>query len=227
MKIKTPLQRANIKTHFTYYFWAYLLVIAGAIFGWNLLYTVTAYRSPENKRVDLYIQSSTVSDQTAKEFIQPIWDQYVPDMEVVDAVLLQSKSDDYYSAMQLTVYIMSQEGDIYILSSSDFKNYAAQGAFLDLKPFVNDGQLHIDGIDVSAGYVAMVDENGLPVAQRQMFGVPLYSLYGYMDGLYMDNRDMVLAVTAYNNNTDNVIKFVDGFLEAGRGDPPEWLNNPQ
>ena len=73
----------------------------------------------------------------------------------------------------------------------------------------------------------MVDENGLPVAQRQMFGIPLYSLYGYMDGLYMDNRDMVLAVTAYNNNTDNVIKFVDGFLEAGRGDPPDWLNNPQ
>lgn len=223
MKIKTPVTAARVRTHLTYYAWAYILVIVAAIFGWNLLYTVTAYRSPEDKRIDLYIQSTSVSDTAAESFLKPIWDQYVPDMEVVDAVMLSADTQDYYTSMQLMVYAMSQEGDIYILTSSDFKNYAAQGLFLNLQPYIEDNTLHVDDIDLSAGYVALTNDEGVPEGDRQLFGIPLYTLYGYMDGLGLDNRDMVLGVTAYNGNDDNVLAFLDGFLASGRGEKPDWL----
>ena len=224
MKIKTPLDRASLKTHFAYHFWIYILVIAASIFGWNLLYTMTAYRSPEDKRIDLYIQSSTVSQEKADAFLKPIWDATVPEMETVDTVILASNTQDYYSGMQMTVYIMAREGDMYLMNATDFKSYASQGAFVDLQPYIDAGRIDVSGIDLSAGFVALMDENGIPETDRHLFGIPLYSLYGYADGMGLDNRDMVLGVTAFSGNENNVITFLNGFLAAGRGERPDWMD---
>lgn len=216
MKIKTPINRKKIRTHITYNFWKYILVIAAAVFGWDLLYSMTAYKSPEDKRIDLYIQSPLVTEQRAEAFFQPIWEERVPDMEVVDAVMLTSSTQDYYGSMQLTVYIMAQEGDIYMLSSSDFKSFASQGVFLDLQPAIDEGKLHTEGLDLSAGYVALIDDNGLPTGERQLFGIPAASLGGLAEGLGLDTRDMVLSVTAFSGNEENVIRFLDGLIAAGK-----------
>ena len=223
MKISTPVDGARVKTHLTYTFWLYILVAVAAFFGWNLLYTVTQYRAPEEKRIDLYIQSSTVSQQYAEAFMEPIWKECVPEMEVVDTVMLLSNSQDYYTSMQLTVYIMAQEGDIYVLSSSDFKSYAAQGVFIDLQPYIDNGQLDLSGIDLSAGQIAQVDENGLPKGERAQFGIPLSSLYGYATGMGLDNRDLILGVTVFSGNEENVITFLNGLIAAGRGEMPDWM----
>ena len=224
MKIKTPLDGASQKTHFAYHFWIYILIIAASVFGWNLLYTMTAYRSPENKRIDLYIQSNTVSQESAEAFLKPIWESTVPEMEAVDSVILASNAQDYYSSMQLTVYIMAQEGDIYLMNSADFKTYASQGVFIDLQPYIDAGRIDVSDIDLSAGFVAPLDEEGLPESERRLFGIPIYSLYGYADGLGLDNRDMILGVTAFSGNEENVIAFLNGFLAAGRGERPGWMN---
>lgn len=224
MKIKTPITGKRVRTHFTYYFWVYILVAAASIFGWDLLYSVTAYRAPEDKRLDIYIQYPTVSEERAAAFFQPIWEETVPDMEEVSSVILTSSSDDYYGAMQLTVYIMAQEGDIYLLSSADFKKFASQGVFVDLQPYVDSGMLNTEGIDLSAGFVAAVDDEGLPLSERQLFGIPAYTLYGYIPGLGMDNRDMVISATVFSGNEENAIKFMNGLIQAGRGDKPEGLN---
>lgn len=216
MKIKTAITRKKIRTHITYNFWKYILVIAAAIFGWDLLYSMTAYKSPEDKRIDLYIQSPLVTEQRAEAFFQPIWEERVPDMEVVDAIMLTSSTQDYYGSMQLTVYIMAQEGDIYMLSSSDFKSFASQGVFLDLQPAIDAGKLHVGDMDLSAGYVALIDDNGLPTGERKLFGIPAASLGGLAEGLGLDTRDLVISVTAFNGNEDNVIAFLDGLIAAGR-----------
>lgn len=217
MKIKTPFTKMRLRNHMTYNSWKYLVVIIASVFGWNLLYTTTAYRSPENLRVDVYMQSSTATNEGVDAFFKPIWDECIPEMETVTNVLLTSStSSDYYGTMQLSVYIMAGEGDIYMLCTEDFKNYASQGAFLDLTPFVESGELNIDGIDTSAGYVATVDENGIPTGETQFFGLPAYTLDGFRTGMNVHNRDLIIGVTAFNNNEENVIKFLNGLVQAGR-----------
>ena len=215
MKIKTPITKTRLRTHFAYNFWKYLIAILGSIFAWNLIYTTTAYRAPQEKRVDLYIQSSYVSEESSKNFINPIWEASVPNMETVSSVILAS-SADYYSNMQLSVYIMAGEGDIYLLSTQDFKNFASQGAFIDLAPYVESGQINVDGIDISAGKVALVDDEGLPVGENIQFGIPAYTLSGYTDMGMMDYSNIVMAVTTFNGNQENVLKFFDAFIQAGR-----------
>ena len=64
MKIKTPLNKNRLRNHFTYSSWKYIAIVIASIFGWNLLYTMTAYRSPEHLRIDVYIQSGTASQET-------------------------------------------------------------------------------------------------------------------------------------------------------------------
>ena len=130
--------------------------------------------------------------------------------------MLTSSTQDYYGSMQLTVYIMAQEGDIYMLSSSDFKSFASQGVFLDLQPAIDAGKLHVGDMDLSAGYVALIDDNGLPTGERQLFGIPAASLGGLAEGLGLDTRDLIISVTAFNGNEDNVIAFLDGLIAAGR-----------
>ena len=221
MKIKTPIDRKSLKTHFTYHFWIYILVIVGCAFGWNLLYTMTAYRPPEDKRIDLYIQSSTANQERVDAFLKRVWDAYVPDTETVDSVLLASSAQDYYSTMQLTVYIMSQEGDIYLMNSSDFKSYASQGVFAELQPYIDEGVLDVSGIDLSAGYVALINYEGIPEGERRLFGIPLFALNGFAAEMGLDNRDMIAGVTVFNGNEENVIAFLNGLLktikDAGTG----------
>lgn len=219
MKIKTPLSKESIRTHLTYSSWKYLVVILASVFGWNLLYTMTAYRSPEHLRVDVYIQSATAVDETVDAFLKPVWDECVPDMETVDAVLLTTTSaEDAYANMQLSVYIMAGEGDIYILNTEDFKKFAAQDAFIDLTPYVENGMLNIDGIDTAAGYVATVDENGTPTGEKQFFGLPAYELDGLKTKAGIYNNDLVIGVTSFSNNEENVIKFLNGLIEASRAE---------
>lgn len=217
MKIKTPLSKERIRTHFTYSSWKYLVVLLASIFGWNLIYTMTAYRSPEHLRVDVYIQSGTAVDEVVDAFFKPVWEACIPDMETVDAVILStSTTEDAYANMQLSVYIMAGEGDIYMLTTDDFKNYASQGAFIDLTTYVDNGMLNIDGIDVSAGYVATVDDEGVPTGEKQFFGIPAYTLNGFKEKAGVYNQNLIIGVTAFSGNEENTIKFLNGLIEATR-----------
>ncbi len=227
MTIATPLTGDRVRTHFTYSAWKYVIMCVGAIFAWSLIYTQTAYRSPQNKRIDVYIKSGTASSEVADAFMEPIWKASVPDMETVSSVVMMP-GDDYTNVMQLSVYVMAGEVDIFFLPSSDFKTYAAQGAFLPLEQLIADGAIDAGDIDVSAGRVAYVEEygeDGAPLkSEMHLFGIPTDSLYGFMENMLIDNRGMVMCITVANNNDDNVIPFFNALLQAGRGEVPEWLN---
>ncbi|MBQ8136526.1 MAG: hypothetical protein IJ174_03750, partial [Clostridia bacterium] len=130
--------------------------------------------------------------------------------------------------MQMTTWIMAGEGDIYILPASDYKTYASSGAFIDLQPYIDDGSIQVSDLNLDAAKVQVSsgwDENGNTVYEDELrlFGIPIEELYGYMEGMSLDNRGMVMAITVANGNTDNVIPFFNALIEAGRGDKPAWL----
>ena len=227
MQFKTPLTRKKLSDHLTYHGWKYILLAAGAILGWNLIYTQTAYRVPQEKRIDVYIKSATTSQDVADAFMEPIWKESVPEMELVSSTLLAT-NNDYTSEMQMGVWIAAGEGDIYILPSADFKSYASAGAFLELQGYVDDGTLQVDGVDLSAGKVCAAvgsDAQGNTVYddELKLYGIPLDSYYGYMEGMSLDNRGMVMCVLAANRNDENVLPFMGALLRAGEGEAPSWL----
>ena len=176
MHIKTPITRERIKNHLTYSSWKYVVLAVLAIMGWSLIYTTTAYRSPQDKRIDLYVQTATATNETMDAFIEPIWKEVVPEMETVSSVVLNT-IDDYTTYMQLTAYMAAGEGDIYFLTDQYFKSMASSGALLELDGLVADGTIDVGDIDLSKGYVAVVDaydDNNVAISSsRHLYGIPL------------------------------------------------------
>ena len=226
MRIKTPINKETIKNHMTYSSWKYLVMAACVIFGWSLIYTTTAYRSPQNKRGDVYIQSNTASAESIQAFLDPIWKKTVPEMETVNGVAM-STIDDYTTSMQLMTYMAAGEGDIYFLTEQYFKSFAGQGSFLALEDLVADGTIQLDDVELSKGYVAYVeeyDENDRPIkTSRHLYGIPLDSFYGFMGGMQLDNRGLYAVIIINNQNDENVIPFFNALLQAGRGEKEDWI----
>ena len=53
--MKTPITKEKFQNHITYSSWKYILLVVAAIFGWNIIYSVTQYQPPEEKKVILGI----------------------------------------------------------------------------------------------------------------------------------------------------------------------------
>ena len=128
--MKTPVTKERLRQHWNYSWWKYMLLVVLAVIGWNLIYTMTAYRPPAEKKVDFYI-SGTTGDQTLlDEYLENIRQTEMADMEQMTSVILVS--DDYYGTMQLSTYMAAGEGDVYLLDATTFQQYAAAGGLLPL-----------------------------------------------------------------------------------------------
>lgn len=68
MTVKGRLDKGKIRNHLAYDFWKYLLLAVCVWFGVDILFTSTAYRSPQDKRVDIQIMSATVTDDLMASF---------------------------------------------------------------------------------------------------------------------------------------------------------------
>lgn len=226
MRIKTPVNRETLKHHLNYGLWKYALMAACVILGWSLIYTTTAYRSPQEKRIDVYMLSNTASSELIDKFLEPVWKETVPEMEIVSGVVM-SVLDDYTTTMQLMTYMAAGEVDIFFINEQYFKTYASQGYFVELEGMVESGQIDACGADLSKGYVAYVeeydDQNRAVKTSRHLYGIPLDSFYGFMGGMQLDNRGLYAVITVNNQNDENVIPFFSALLKAGQGEKEEWI----
>ena len=228
MKLRTPLDRRTVETHFRYHKWQYLLILVLPVVAWNLIYAQTAYRVPQDKRLDVYIQSSTADQDQVNAFLKPIWEEAVPEQELVSAVLLLASGgeDDYYANVQLVTYLAAAEGDIYLLSSSDFKRIASQGAFVPLEPYRDQGLLDTGEVDISAGYVQLLEDDGQGgqrAGERRLFGIPAFTLYNLASELRIDNRDKVFAIAGNSGNEEAAVRLLSALVARTTGPMPDFF----
>jgi hypothetical protein len=56
-----------------------------------------------------------------------------------------------------------------------------------------------------------------------LYGIPLDSFYGFMNGMQVDNRGLYAVIIVNNQNDENVIPFFNALLQAGRGEKEAWI----
>ena len=218
MTVKTPIDTAKLRHHIQYNLWKYALLVIISIFSVDLVYTMTAYRPPEDKRIDVYIQSAGADQDAVDGIFEQMRVDLLPDMELIRSYhLVPGGSDDVAAIQQLSTYIAAGEGDIYLLRSEDFKRYASQGAFVDLSSAIEQGLLHTGDIDLSSGYVAIQEyddktDSMVAVSQRRLYGIPLSQLPGFADEFGIYNDGLYMSMTVYNGNDENVIRFMDELI---------------
>ena len=229
MKYCIPLTWKDIRNHLQYSFWKYLLIFVLSFGLWNLLYAQTAYRPPQDKRIDIYIQAAGADQDKVNEFLKPIWKASVPQEELVRAVLLISSGgeSDYYGNVQLTTYIAAGEGDIYMLTLQDFKRLAGQGAFIDLEPLINQGRLQVDQLSLEAGRVALTEINEIgdiyATGTTAQYGIPAFELYGFAADLQIDNRNLVLAIAVNSGNEEDSTTLMNALIQRTLAPKPDFF----
>lgn len=200
-----PITREKIRNHFHYFWWQYALLIVGSIFLWNLLYTVTHYRSPEHLKVEWYYDGPAVMEtqELADRLLAEIHPLVFPEMEEVTFTIVGT--DVTYGDMQMVVWMSARQGDLYMLTRDHFEQHAA--GFVDLAPYVADGTLHTEGIDLKKGYVKNED-----TGEKVLCGIPADSLKG-LEAYGIFPEDTFLSILANGGNTENTLKLMNYLLD--------------
>ena len=129
------ITKQRLRNHWTYGWWKYLLMAVLVVFGTNLYFTTTAYRPPEEKKVELYLCSGWADTEKAYTDLWPMLLELAPEQEELQIANINLTSDDYNVVMQYTTYMAAQQGDILLIPRSQFKVHASdepESYFADL-----------------------------------------------------------------------------------------------
>lgn len=206
---KTKIDKRWLKNHLTYSWWKYALLAAACVFGIDLLFTTTAYRPPEDKKIEFYACAGYFDAETAQEQLWPQFQARCPDQEELIVVNIDLTSEDVYTQMQFTTYLAAQQGDVLLLPVDKIADLITEGAdyaFLDLQPYIDSGALNLRGIDPTPGI--MTAENG----ESSVYAIPADSLTG-LSRYYCNPTGSMLAVTVFSGNDENAVRFLDMLIE--------------
>ncbi len=199
-----PITKKKIQNHFAYAWWQYAVLIGFAVFGWNILYTMTGYRVPEEYKVEWYYDGyvpTTTSDQMV-EWMQSF--DFMAEMEEVTFTAVGY--DETYGDMQFMVWVAAGEGDLYMLGTDRFIQMG--DGIIDLQPYIDSGALDVTGIDLTNGYVTDAD-----TGEVVLRGIPTESLTGFEDyGVPLENHTM--SILSACGNVDVVIAIMNEAIQA-------------
>ncbi len=204
---KLPITKKRIETHFHYNWWQYALLLVVGIFGWNLIFTMTHYQPPENLKLEWYYQGASSNDTVdlGNALLEELKPVLFPTMEEVSFNI--AGTDETYGHTQLMVWIAAGQGDLYMLQKDYFKTYAYEDAMVDLQPYVDDGTLNVEGIDLTAG-IATNPETGY----TGLFGIPLDALKGMWD-YDMQPNGAIACLPIGSGNIETAIVLLDYMLD--------------
>ena len=216
--MKTPITSAGLKQHITYNWWKYLLIIAAAIGLVDLLYSVTAYRSPREKTVGFYVYGY-MDEPGLTAYLDRVRETEMSDMEVVNAQLMLDDSN--YGPMQLMTYLAAGEGDLYLLPREEFLNNALNGTMI---PLENEAELMAlfdsAGITLQSGWRRETE-----TGETHLYGIPQSKLPGL--GQYAYAQDGYLCIPVSSRNQDNALKLLRILCRDTLTEPPAAEPSPE
>ncbi len=197
--MKTPITSTTLKQHLTYNWWKYLLIALISFGLVDLLYTATAYRSPRNKTIGLYIYGYA-STESLDAYLNDVRETEMQDMEEIKSLLMLT--DDTYGPMQLTTYLAAGEGDLYLIPREQFLTFSSSGSLI---PLEDDPELIAifdnAGISLQSGW-----RRNAETGETHLCGIPQNKLPGLSHYAYAQDGFLCLIVTG--GNTDNAAKLL-------------------
>ena len=232
--------KGDIKNHFQYRLWVYLLIAVAGWFAADLLYTVTAYRPPAERKVDFVLVQGGYPDTEALSAALSApalaWGQaYDPTLEEVGFYSISYSGDssaDIYGAQVYLVRIAAQEGDIWILPENLFDQLHVQDALMPLDDFVEQGLLHTQGLDLTnclrPAPSEQTDEDGAPLppdGEEHLYALPASGLKG-LEQIGYQTQDAYLVMMGYSANPQTSAVVLDWVMEQLKEGLPEQEEIP-
>lgn len=223
--IKTRWNWDDIKQHFAYTWWAYVLTAVLMLFCWQMAYHATEYDPPADKKLQITIAGEYVST-TVLEYYQQRAAEEFPELEriTVDNIPLDFTGEgDYSGYTKLQVVVACGEGDIYLLNRELLGIYGEMGAFEPLDELVTKGELAgmFTGEELARGTLSSEE---IDDGAAHVYGLPADRLYGLISQ-GVDTSGLYLTVTSYSGNPEYARKALVWLCEQTKEEPPAWMND--
>lgn len=198
--MKTPVNAETLRHHFTYSWWKYLLIVALVILLVDVVFAMTAYRVPPEKKIEFFVYGQMDQSGALEQYLESVREKELPEMESITCQMLLD--DGQYGPMQLMTFLAAGEGDVYLLSREEFLSNAAGGALI---PLENDEELmsvfNQAGISLQSGW-----RRNTETGENHLYGIPQDKLPGLSQYAYAS--DGYVCVVVNNGNDENVLRFL-------------------
>ena len=211
------ITRKWLKNHWHYSWWKYMVLAMICIMGTNLLFTMTAYRVPEEKKIELYITNGYVDSLTLQEELASLFFERLPEQEELTVMNINLLQDDMYAQMQFTTYLAAQQGDVLLLPRSEVYKLSeggAENAFMELTPYIDSGLIDLDYVDGQA--LTLKDSQGI----EGIYAIPADTLYGLFE-LGNSPADSYLCLTCFGGNEESAAGVIGMLFELYQTEKPE------
>jgi hypothetical protein len=207
--IKAKITRKDVKHHFDYMGWMYILVPIILVIFWSLVYTFSEYRPSDERILSLYMTASYADTEKVGLLAEEVAPDF-PEMEELDFLSITvDNAYDYTDMQRLMTLIYAGQGDVYILDTEMFEQLVGDGAFMPL-----DGLVDTD-IDLSPATLRLEGDE-----DAHVYGIPADSLYGLIEHELYDNRRTTIVIMAYTTNPDESVQLVQWLVDHRQGEAP-------
>lgn len=222
----TKLTRERLSNHLHYgkMFYLVICIVVGMLA--DVLFTVTAYRAPDERKVDielvgLYanIEDVDALQQDAVEYGQAFElardeaagvdvnaeDYELPLQEVnfIQMMYDPNGEDAYYDQQRYMVTLAANEGDIFCVSRDMLSGLIYEGLTADLTPYIESGVIRPGDCDLSRVTFAEWVDEGQPATGKQcVYALPMESLGGLWNEFEYYNTDKYMVLMVYSDNQD-------------------------
>lgn len=206
-----------LKNHWSYSWWKYAAIVVVCWMGVDLLFTSTAYRPPEEKKLELYVLNDFVKTEQLHDVLWPQLQHRSPDQEELTVLNINLSGNDTYAYMQYSTYLAAQQGDVCLMPRGEVAKLAEEGAdhvFVELSDYIANGVIDPKGIDLSRGMLkTKAGEEGL-------YAIPADSLSD-LKNLSNNPSDSFLVLLAHGGNDDHAAVLLDLMIENYHVDSQE------
>ena len=206
-----------LKNHWSYSWWKYIAIAVICALGVDLLFTSTAYRPPEEKKLELYVLNDFVVTEPLYDMLWPQLQQRSPDQEELIVLNINLSGNDTYAYMQYSTYLAAQQGDVCLMPRSEVAKLAEEGAenvFVELSDYIVDGVIDPKGIDLSRGMLKT------STGEVGVYAIPADSLTD-LKNLSNNPADSFLVLLAHGGNDDHAAVLLDLMIENYHVDSEE------
>lgn len=200
MKKKTGTFR--IGNYFRYSWWKYAVLFVLVFVLWNLAFTVTEPRPPEEEKLDLVIASG-YADQYRADLLKQELAEKFPEMKETSVLYIPLDTDDpngYAYQIQFVVQLSAQEGDMFIISRERLLTGLGEG----------DPALNLDTLPQLQG-LPMVEQDGKSI------GVDISSLTGLREYISFDPEGCAVFLPYYCSNPQESAEVILWLFERFAG----------
>lgn len=211
------ITKKSIKHHWTYSWWKYLLLVFLCCVSVNLVFTVTAYRAPEDKKIEIYMLNGYCDTSMMQAELEPLFFAAHPEQEELTILNINLANGDMYAPMQFSTYVASQQGDVCLMPRSEVQKLTADGAeyaFANLSPYIESGAIDVQDIDLTAGWMSS------STGELGVYAIPADSLYGLL-AYGNDPADSMLCIMDYSGNEETAASVLSMLIEHYRTEMPE------